>query len=160
MARISHHHRELIWERNISLLLYPCVHSLVDQCMCPSWGLNLNPWCIAVVLQSTKLPGQGHFGFLCHWTNKQKSESQTAPLPPSCLLQEIPCPVWAVAMGSLVLWLLVGLVNWKAPAEDLADEKKVELWYLFPLLLPVLVQIDVLLKTTAPLGSSFLYEIL
>ena len=29
---------------NIDLLLHPSMHSLVDSCMCPDWGLNLQTW--------------------------------------------------------------------------------------------------------------------
>lgn len=41
--------------------------------------------------------------------------------------------------GSLIPWLLVRFCNWKAPVEDLADEKKV----IFSLLsLAALLQVD------------------
>ena len=37
-------------ERNINLLFHLLMHSLVDFCMCPDWGLNLQPWCIGMML--------------------------------------------------------------------------------------------------------------
>ena len=33
--------------------------SLVDSCMCPYWGMNLQPWHFEMMLQPTVLPGQG-----------------------------------------------------------------------------------------------------
>ena len=37
-------------ETDIGFLLYPSVHSLVDSCMCPDWGLNLQPWHLGMML--------------------------------------------------------------------------------------------------------------
>ena len=37
-------------ERNNDLLFHLCMHSLVDTCMCPDQGLNLQPWCVWTVL--------------------------------------------------------------------------------------------------------------
>ena len=37
-------------ERNINLLFHLFMHSLVASCMCPDWGLNLQPWRIRLTL--------------------------------------------------------------------------------------------------------------
>ena len=47
-------------ERNINLLFHLFVHSLVDSCIFPDWGLSLQPWLIGT---TTELPRQGSFFF-------------------------------------------------------------------------------------------------
>ena len=37
-------------ERNIDLLFHPLMHTLVDSCMCPDWGLSPQPWHIGMIL--------------------------------------------------------------------------------------------------------------
>ena len=46
-------------ERNINLLFYLCMHSLVDSCMCPDRVWNPQRWCIGTTLSPAELPGQG-----------------------------------------------------------------------------------------------------
>ena len=35
------------------------MHSLVDSCVCPDWGSNLQPWQIATTFPSAELPSPG-----------------------------------------------------------------------------------------------------
>ena len=50
----------LIWEKqNIILSFYLFTHSLVDFCMFPDLGWNLQSWCMGTMLQPTVLPYQG-----------------------------------------------------------------------------------------------------
>ena len=37
-------------EKNINLLFHVLMHSLVDSCMCPDQGSNLQPWSIGMML--------------------------------------------------------------------------------------------------------------
>ena len=41
-------------ERNINLLSHSFIHSLVDSCMCPDWGSNLQRWHVWTTLQTTE----------------------------------------------------------------------------------------------------------
>ena len=50
-------------ERGINLSFHLLMHLLLDACLCPHWGLNLQPWCIGTVLSPTELPGQGNTFF-------------------------------------------------------------------------------------------------
>ena len=47
---ISERERKGEGERNIALLFHFFMHSLVDSCMCPDWGSNLQPWCVGTTL--------------------------------------------------------------------------------------------------------------
>ena len=53
--------RERERERERHLFAVPLIlkQSLVDSCMCPNWGSNLQPWLTRMTLQPTELPGQG-----------------------------------------------------------------------------------------------------
>ena len=37
-------------EREINLFFHLFIYSLVNSCMCPDWGLNLQPCCIGIIL--------------------------------------------------------------------------------------------------------------
>ena len=56
--------RERERERNINLLFHLLMHSLVDSCVCPDWGLNLQLQHIRTTLHPTELPSQGFSFFL------------------------------------------------------------------------------------------------
>ena len=42
--------REKEGERTIDLLFQLFMHSLIESCMCPDWGLNLLLWCVGTML--------------------------------------------------------------------------------------------------------------
>ena len=50
-------------EKHTDLLFHLFMHSLVNSCMCPDRGLNPQPWCMGMMLESTKPPNQGSASF-------------------------------------------------------------------------------------------------
>ena len=37
-------------ERDMDQFVVPLTYSLLDSCVCPDWGSNLEPWCIGATL--------------------------------------------------------------------------------------------------------------
>ena len=67
-------------------LFHPFMRSVVDSCMCPDQGSNLQPWRIGMVLQPTELTGQGLVCFLCFpsvWPHSLRASSRSALVCPS-----------------------------------------------------------------------------
>ena len=49
--------------KNFGMLFDASTHSLVDSCVCPDWGWNLQPWSTGTMLQPTEPFSQGSFNF-------------------------------------------------------------------------------------------------
>ena len=37
-------------EEENNVIFYSFMHSLIDSYMCPDWGLNMQPWCMGMML--------------------------------------------------------------------------------------------------------------